>query len=74
MKSIHRRLGQLARADLHALSEAIALELQRRREIAADVPDWACSQTVQREQGDRRNELPLRAVGVGGAPPLRRAA
>jgi hypothetical protein len=79
MKSIYRRLKDLARADLYALSAAIDSEFQRRHEIFAEGLDAARRRAIRRQQSDRGgNEaaaLPLlRVVGTRKTPPPRRAA
>ena len=65
MESIRRRLKKLAPDDLHALSQAIDLEVQRRQKIFADTRDAA-----------RRRVIPWNphVVGVGEAISQRRAA
>jgi hypothetical protein len=63
---------------LYNLSEAIDLEMQRRGELMADVPESARRRALLREQSYRRRTgalaPPIRAVGLGKAKDPRRAA
>ena len=69
MNSILKQLQELADADLYALSEAVDLELQRREDVAGEVPDSARRRAIEREQSYRRRNgsaaPPVRVVGIG---------
>jgi hypothetical protein len=78
MNTILRHLQQLADYELYNLSEAIDLELQRREELLADVPESARRRAIEREQSYRRRTgamaIPIRAIGLGKMKDPRRAA
>ena len=77
MNTILKRLRQLADFELYNLTEAIELELQRRAELTADVPDSARRRALEREQSYRRRTgsfaAPVRAVGLKTSEPRRAA-
>ena len=74
MKTILKRLQELADADLYALCEAVDQELQRRDEVVCDDSDSdsAHRRFVGREQSYRRRNgsaaPPIRIVGFGKLP------
>ena len=78
MNSILRQLQELAETDLYALCEAVDMELQRRDEVVAEIPDSARRRAIERGQSYRhRNGAaapPVRAVGIGKMPLRRHAA
>jgi hypothetical protein len=78
MNGLLKRLGQLADQELYLLAEAIDQELQRREELADDVPDSARRRANNRQQSYRRRTgafaPPIRAVGLGKTSGPRRAA
>ncbi len=78
MNPLLKRLHQLADQELYALSEAIDLELQRREEMAEDVPESARRRANERQQSYRRRTgsfgAPVRAIGLGKVSGPRRAA
>jgi hypothetical protein len=69
MSTLLKRLGALADHDLYSLSEAIDFELQRREELAVDVPESARRRAMERQESYRRRTgafaPPVRAVGLG---------
>lgn len=69
MDAILKRLRQMADDDLTMLSEAVDLELERRLELAEDVPDSARRRAVLRQQSYRRttgaNAPQVRYTGLG---------
>ena len=69
MEPIMKRLRQMADDDLTALSEAIDLELERRMDLADEVPDSARRRAVLRQQSYRRttgSSAPnVRYTGIG---------
>ncbi len=78
MKSIVHQLEVLADSDLFAISEAIDFEMQRREEIAGDIPDSARRRANARGESYRRSTgaqaAPIRVIGIGKANRGRRAA
>jgi hypothetical protein len=78
MNALLKRLHQLADQELYSLSEAIDLELQRREELAGDVPESARRRANERQQSYRRRTgaagVPVRAIGLGKVSGPRRAA
>jgi hypothetical protein len=78
MNTILKRLRQLADFELFNLTEAIDLELQRRAELTAELPESARRRANERDQSYRRRTgsfaPPIRAVGLGKAKEPRRAA
>ena len=78
MNTILKRLGNLGENELHALSEAIDGELERRMEIEDSIPDSARRRAVQRSQSYRRetgmSAPPVRITGLRTSHKSRRAA
>lgn len=68
MKTILKRLGQLADDDLLALSEAIDVEVEHRLNRAETVPESARSRAIARGQSYRHTigsaAPPIRAIGL----------
>jgi hypothetical protein len=78
MKSLLKRVPKLADSELHALSEAIDNELDRRAERADPMPQSARRRFVERSQSYRHQNgasaPPIRVVGRPQSTRKRRAA
>jgi len=78
MNGILKRLKRLGDDELHSLSEAIDMELERRTDIENVIPDSARRRAVQRSQSYRRetgtSAPPVRVTGLRANRRKRRAA
>lgn len=73
-----KRLQELPDHELFDLGEAIDIELQRREDLAQDVPESARRRATERQTSYRHRTgafaPPIRAVGLGKVDKPRRAA
>ena len=78
MKSLLKRVPRLTDSELHALSEAIDNELDRRAERADPIPQSARRRFVERSQSYRHQNgasaPPIRVVGRPQSTRRRRTA